>query len=91
MGAIGEIGERAGRRVQELVGMGERLGSLQRRVDDRLKRSLERFTNYPAVQKEMQRIERTIRVLEERISRLRAPDDTRSTDGANHDEKAGPH
>ena len=34
MGAIGEIGERAGRRVQELVGMGERLGSLQRRVDE---------------------------------------------------------
>jgi polyhydroxyalkanoate synthesis repressor PhaR len=92
MGAIGEIGERAGRRVQEFVGVGERLGSLQRHVDDRLKRSLERFTNYPAVQKEMQRIERTIRVLEERISRLRGPDDSaRSPDGNNHEEKPGTH
>jgi polyhydroxyalkanoate synthesis repressor PhaR len=75
MGAIGEMGERAGRRMQELVGMGERLGTLQQQVDERLKRSLERLTNYPAVQKEIQRVERTIHVLEERISRLRGVED----------------
>jgi polyhydroxyalkanoate synthesis repressor PhaR len=75
MGAIGGIGERAGRRMQEFVAMGERLGTLQRHIDERFKRSVERITTHPAVQKEVDRIERTIRVLEERISRLRGADD----------------
>jgi polyhydroxyalkanoate synthesis repressor PhaR len=79
MGAIGEIRERAGRRVQErvqeLVAMGERLGNLQRHIDERLKRSVERITAHPTIQKEIQRIERTIGVLEERINRLRGIED----------------
>jgi polyhydroxyalkanoate synthesis repressor PhaR len=77
MGAIGEIGERAGRRVQEIVGLRERLGDLQRRIDERVKRSLERITAHPTIQKELQRIERTIAVLEERINRLRGVEDGR--------------
>jgi len=91
MGAIGEMGERAGRRVQELVGIGERLGTVQRRVDERLKRSLGRITAYPAIQKEMQRIERGIRVLEERIRRLRGANDRlRSSDGSQEDKRQEP-
>lgn len=86
MGAIGGLRERAGRRVQEFVGMselGERLGTLQRHVDERLKRSVERITAHPAVQKEIQRIEKTIAVLEERINRLRGIEDgKRDEDGS---------
>lgn len=85
MGAIGEIRDRAGRRVQEFVGMsdlGDRLGTLQRRIDERLKRSVQRITAHPAVQKEIHRIEKTISVLEERISRLRGIEDgKRDEDG----------
>lgn len=86
MGAIGEIGERAGRRMQEFVGIGERLGTLQRQIDERLKNSLDRITAYPAIQKEIHRIERAIHVLEERIGRLRrAGDGLHSTDGSQED------
>ncbi len=81
MGAIGEIGERAGRRVQEIVGLGDRLAALQRRVDEGVKRSVERITAHPTIQKELQRIERTIAVLEERINRLRGIEDGRGGSG----------
>lgn len=66
--------ERAGRRVQELTQISQisdRLGQLQRVVDETVRRSVERVTTLPAFQKEMRRIERSIRALEARISRLR--------------------
>ena len=85
--AIGSIGEKAGKRVQELVGRGAPQGkalledlltspqrqieALQKRIDERLKKSMERFTSMPAVQAELRRIEKSIVRLEERIGRLR--------------------
>jgi polyhydroxyalkanoate synthesis repressor PhaR len=99
--AIGTIGERAGRRVQEMVagaggperqegagveidhesGKGffdellaapqRRLEALQRSIDERIKSSVGRITNHPVVQHEVQRIERSIKKLEERLARLR--------------------
>src|SRR5437870_4894688 len=88
MEAIGTIGEKAGKRVQELVGRGapqgkaliedlltspqRQLESLQKRIDERVKKSVERFTAMPAVQKELSRIEKSIARLEERIGRMRS-------------------
>ena len=87
MEAIGSIGEKAGKRVQELAGRAapqgkaliedllttpqRQLESLQKRIDERVKKSVERFTAMPAVQKELSRIEKSIARLEERIGRLR--------------------
>lgn len=105
---IGTIGEKAGRRVQEIVGTvsGEREGAsptandatpaadvdpeagkgffdeilaapqrrleaLQRTIDERIKSSVGRIANHPVVQHEVQRIERSIKKLEERLARLR--------------------
>jgi polyhydroxyalkanoate synthesis repressor PhaR len=107
--AIGTMGEKAGRRVQEMVsgavagdregatppatesggtpdangeaGKGffdellaapqRRLEALQRTIDERIKSSVGRITNHPVVQHEVQRIERSIKKLEERLARLR--------------------
>ena len=87
MEAIGSIGEKAGKRVQELVGRGapqgkailedllaspqRQLEALQKRIDERVKKSVERITTLPAVQKELARIEKSIARLEERLGRLR--------------------
>jgi polyhydroxyalkanoate synthesis repressor PhaR len=75
MEAIRSAPERAGRRVQELAQVGERLGQLQRTVDETVRRSVERVTTHPAFQKEMRRIERSIKALEARIARLRPGND----------------
>ena len=74
MEAIRTAPERAGRRVQELTQVSERLGNLQRIVDETVRRSVERVTMHPAFQKEMRRIERSVRALEARIARLRGQD-----------------
>lgn len=101
---IGTIGEKAGRRMQEIVsgsggesgapgaapaspataaGHGKgffdeliaapqrRLEALQRSIDERIKSSVGRIANHPVVQHEVQRIERSIKKLEERLARLR--------------------
>ena len=60
-------GARAGRRPAR--------AQLQRCVDETVRRSVERVTALPAFQKEMRRIERTVRALEARIARLRGGDD----------------
>jgi len=75
MEAIRSVPERAGRRVQELTQVAERLGQLQHVVDETVRRSVERVTALPAFQKEMRRIERSIRALEARIARLRPGSD----------------
>src|SRR5215470_5826547 len=74
MEVIRSAPERAGRRVQELTQVSDRLGELQRLVDEVVRRSVERVVQYPAFQKEMRRIERTVKALEARIGRLRAGD-----------------
>lgn len=116
--AIGTIGEKAGRRVQEIVGTvsGEREGAsptasnetpgeavdseagrgffdeilaapqrrleaLQRTIDERIKSSVGRITNHPVVQHEVQRIERSIKKLEERLARLRREENDASRGG----------
>lgn len=71
MEALRQAPERAGRRVQELTSIADRLGQLQERVDDVVRRSVEMVASYPAFQTEVRRIERTIRALEARIGRLR--------------------
>jgi polyhydroxyalkanoate synthesis repressor PhaR len=75
--------ERAGRRVQELTQVSERLGQLQRIVDETVRRSVERVTTLPAFQKEMRRIERSVRALEARIARLRGQDSQPPPDTTN--------
>ena len=77
--------ERAGRRVQELVQVADRLGQLQRTVDETIRRSVERVTAHPAFLKEMRRIERTIRALEARIARLRPGGEGQPPDQNNGD------
>jgi len=87
MEAIGSIGERAGKRVQEIVGRQQQQGkqmlddllaqpqrqleALQKRIDAGVKKSVERITSNPTVQKELERIERSIAKLEERLGQLR--------------------
>ena len=114
--AIGTIGEKAGRRVQEMVSgtvsgereeggaQGEashpadvngskgffdellaapqrRLEALQRTIDERIKSSVGRITSHPVVQHEVQRIERSIKKLEERLARLRREESDSSRGG----------
>ncbi len=81
MEAIRTAPERAGRRMQELVQLADRLAQLQQRVDEALRRSVEQVTQHPTVQKEMQRIERTVRALEARIGRLRLGEDGKVENG----------
>lgn len=86
MDAIGSIGEKAGRSVQQLVRRApsgkaifdelvaapqRRLEALQKKIDERVKQSVERITALPAVQTEIARIERSIRRLEERVAKIR--------------------
>jgi polyhydroxyalkanoate synthesis repressor PhaR len=75
MEAIRSAPERAGRRVQELVRVADRLAELQKRVDEVVRRSVERVTGHPTFQQEMKRIERTMQALEARIGRLRSGDE----------------
>jgi polyhydroxyalkanoate synthesis repressor PhaR len=75
MEVIRSAPERAGRRVQELVQVSDRLTELQKAVDETIRRSVERVTTHPTFQKEMRRIERSIRALEARIARLRPGND----------------
>ncbi len=72
--AIRSAPERAGRRVQELVQVADKLGQLQKVVDETVRRSVERVTALPAFQKELRRIERSVQALEARIARLRGQD-----------------
>ncbi|HXJ34783.1 MAG TPA: polyhydroxyalkanoate synthesis regulator DNA-binding domain-containing protein [Candidatus Eisenbacteria bacterium] len=72
MEAIRTAPERARSRVQELTNVSDRLGELQHRVDDVVRRSVEAVTSHPTFRQEMRRIERTIQALEARVGRLRS-------------------
>ena len=63
--------ERARERVQELASVSDRLGELQKRLDEVVRRSVEAVTSHPTFQQEMRRIERTMQALEARVGRLR--------------------
>jgi polyhydroxyalkanoate synthesis repressor PhaR len=88
---IRAVPERAGRRVQELTQVSERIAELQERFDEVVRRSVEAVTNHPTFQEEMRRIERTVGMLETRIARLRgeAPDDDAETDDLDEPPKIG--
>ena len=77
---------RAGRRPGDQRRSRERLTDIQRNFDEVVRRQVERVTANPTLQRELQRIERTARMLEARIARLaaraRRPDDRRPA-GAN--------
>lgn len=70
--AIKMAPEMAGRRVGELAAVADRLGRLQRVVEETIRSAVERVTALPAFAKEVRRIERTIKALEARIARLRS-------------------
>ena len=80
MEAIRTVPERARERVQELTSVSDRLGELQRRLDDVVRRSVEAVTSHPTFQQEMRRIERTMQALEARVGRLRSDTETSSDD-----------
>ena len=68
-------------RVQGITSIAERLTGIQRSFDDVMRRQVERVTSTPVLQRELKRIERTARMLEERIARLRAGSDRDSDQG----------
>lgn len=85
--ALGEMRERAGRRVSEIVSEGpgrpailedvlsssrKRIEELQRRVDQGIKKSVERLKSYPGIGAEIERLETGIHDLESRIKNLLA-------------------
>jgi polyhydroxyalkanoate synthesis repressor PhaR len=80
MEVIRSAPERAGRRVQELTPVADRLADMQRRLDELVRRLVEPVTSHPAFQKEMRRIERTVQALQTRIGRLRSRNDQQSND-----------
>ncbi len=55
-----------------LAGPQKKLEALQKNIDERIKKSVDRITAHPAFQKEVRRIERSIKNLELRIARLRS-------------------
>ena len=68
--------------VQNLTSVADRLTEIQRNIDEVVRRQVERVTSSPALQREMERIERTARMLEARIARLRPGSDDDPTAGA---------
>jgi len=80
--AIRPAAEAARARVQGISSIAEHLTEIQRTVDDIVRRQVERVTGNPTLQRELQRIERTARMLEARIARLRPGSEDDPTAGA---------
>jgi polyhydroxyalkanoate synthesis repressor PhaR len=76
------VHERVQEGVQNLTSVADRLTEIQRNIDEVVRRQVERVTSSPALQREMERIERTARMLEARIARLRPGSDDDPTAGA---------
>jgi polyhydroxyalkanoate synthesis repressor PhaR len=82
--ALGEMRERAERRVSEIVNEGptllddvltnsrQRIDDLQRRIDEGLKQSMERLRSAPGVGPELDRLDSRLRELEGRLRQLLA-------------------
>jgi polyhydroxyalkanoate synthesis repressor PhaR len=82
--ALGEIRERAERRVSEIVSEGpnllddvlatsrQRIDELQRRIDDGLKQSMGRLRSAPGIGAELDRLDSRLKELESRIRHLLA-------------------
>jgi len=83
--AIRPAAEAAKSRVQGIASIAERLAEIQRNFDEIVRRQVERVTANPTLQRELQRIERTARMLEARIARLRpgSEDDPSADTGRN--------
>jgi polyhydroxyalkanoate synthesis repressor PhaR len=79
------VHERVQEGVQNLTSVADRLTEIQRNLDEVVRRQVERVTSSPALQREMERIERTARMLEARIARLRpgSDDDPTADAGGN--------
>ena len=75
------VQERMQEGVQGMTSIGDRLGEIQRTFDEVVRRQVERVTANPTLQRELQRIERTARMLEARIARLRPGSDDDTTRG----------
>jgi polyhydroxyalkanoate synthesis repressor PhaR len=75
------VQERVQEGVQNLTSVADRLTEIQRNIDEVVRRQVERVTSSPALQREMERIERTARMLEARIARLRPGSDDDPTAG----------
>jgi len=76
------VHERVQEGVQNLTSVADRLTEIQRNIDEVVRRQVERVTSSPALQREMDRIERTARMLEARIARLRPGSEDDPTAGA---------
>jgi polyhydroxyalkanoate synthesis repressor PhaR len=77
------VQERVQEGVQGITSIADRLTDIQRTFDEVVRRQVERVTANPMLQRELQRIERTARMLEARIARLRpgSDDDPTGADG----------
>lgn len=83
--ALDSVREATEKRVQQLVAPAKpRRGSfiddlmhapqqLQQRIDTQVRQSVERVTNHPAFQKEIRRVEDSIKRLESRLTQLKGP------------------
>ena len=69
--AIRTAPERAGRRLQELTQVSERLDEMQKTIDEVVKRAADAVTTNPNFQQQVKRVEKTARALEARLWRLR--------------------
>jgi polyhydroxyalkanoate synthesis repressor PhaR len=67
-------------RVQGFTTMAERLTDIQTNLDDVVRRQVERVTANPVLQRELTRVERTLRMLEARIARLRTRSEQEAQD-----------
>jgi polyhydroxyalkanoate synthesis repressor PhaR len=83
--ALDSVREATEKKVQQLVAPAKpRRGSfidelmhapqqLQQRIDTQVRQSVERVTNHPAFQKEIRRVEDSIKRLESRLTQIKAP------------------
>lgn len=82
--------ERAGRRLQELTQVSERLAEMQKTVDELMRRAADAVTANPTFQQQLKRVEKTARALEARLWRLRGAEPPPASSGAPAEEPPPP-